>query len=81
MRRFPAENGQRAQMAVTFVGFDPDAKRWNIAVVNDGGSCYTRYGSSPDFNGSRWVDGYPADGGQAITTLGSGKLFRFPASR
>jgi hypothetical protein len=66
---FPAQNGAPAQSAVAFVGFDTDAKRWSIVVVNGDGSYYTRYSISSELDGSRWTDLDPADGGQARITL------------
>jgi hypothetical protein len=65
---FAPQNGAPRQTAVTFVGFDGDAKRWNIVSLNALGSYYTRSSSSRDFNGSRWTDAYPADG--ATATIG-----------
>ena len=63
---FAPQNGQPKDVAQTFVGFDAAAKRWNIVSIDADGSYYTRYSSSRDFNGSHWVDGYPADGGKAV---------------
>jgi hypothetical protein len=68
---FPAQNGSPPQTAVAYVGFDADAKRWSIVVVNGDGSYYTRYSTSSKLDGSRWTDRDPADGGQARITLPS----------
>lgn len=66
---FPAQNGQPAQTSEAFVGFDPNLKRWNIVVIGDDGSYYTRSSTSAQLNGSRWKDRDPADGGQAEITI------------
>lgn len=66
---FAPQNGQPAQRALTFVGFDPDSKRWNIISIDSGGSYYTRYSASPDVNGSHWVDGDPADGARSVLRI------------
>ncbi len=63
---FAPQNGQPAQTAVTYVGYDPDAKQWNIVSVSNGGSYYTRASASHALDGSRWTDAYPADGAKAI---------------
>ena len=65
----PAQNGQPAGVSDAFVGYDRNAKRWNIVVVNDDGSYYTRESSSSALDGSQWKDRDPADGGQAEITL------------
>jgi hypothetical protein len=62
---FAPQNGRPRDTGSTFVGFDNDAKRWNIIAIDSGGSYYTRYSKSPSFNGSHWIDGYPADGARA----------------
>jgi hypothetical protein len=63
---FAPQNGQRKRAGQTFVGFDAAAKRWNIVSLDAGGSYYTRSSASPEFPKSRWVDGFPADGGTAV---------------
>jgi hypothetical protein len=63
---FAPQNGLPAQVSSTFVGFDAAAKQWNIVSIDRAGSYYTRYSSSPAFNGSQWTDGYPADGAHAM---------------
>jgi hypothetical protein len=71
---YPAQNGAPRGTAITFLGFDADAKRWNIIAVSGTGSYYTRYSTSPALDGSKWTDGFPADGGRAtIRTFGSGR--------
>jgi hypothetical protein len=74
---FAPQNGQPAQTAVTFIGYDPDAKQWNIVSVNQGGSYYTRASTSRDLNGSRWTDVYPADGAKAIVRIPSATAYTF----
>lgn len=66
---FAPQNGQPADVAQTFVGFDSGAKRWNIVSIDTDGSYYTRYSLSRSFKDSKWIDGYPADGGKAIIGL------------
>lgn len=66
---FPPQNGTRAQVSEAFVGYERDAKRWHIVVINDDGSYYTRSSTSALLNGSHWTDREPADGGQAQITL------------
>lgn len=66
---FPTQGGQPADVSSTFVGYDSDAKQWNIISIDRAGSYYTRMSKSPAFSGSHWTDGYPADGGQAVITV------------
>jgi hypothetical protein len=74
---FAPQNGQPANSASTFVGFDRDAKRWNIVSLDIAGSYYTRYSGSAAFNGSRWADGYPADGANAVIRLRGTRQYTF----
>jgi hypothetical protein len=74
---YPAQNGQPAGTAITFVGFDAAAKRWSIVSVSADGSYYTRYSTSRDFNGSQWIDGDPADGGKAVVKVISSGEYTF----
>lgn len=62
---FAPQNGRPRDSGSTFVGFDSNAKQWNIVAIDRGGSYYTRYSKSPSFDGSHWSDGYPADGARA----------------
>jgi hypothetical protein len=62
---FAPQNGHPRDTGSTFVGFDADAKQWNIVAIDASGSYYTRYSKSPSFKGSHWMDGYPADGARA----------------
>jgi hypothetical protein len=66
---FAPQNGRPRDTGSTFVGFDDDAKQWNIIAIDTAGSYYTRYSKSPSFNGSHWIDGYPADGARATIAL------------
>lgn len=74
---FAAQNGQPAQTAVTFVGYDAQAKQWNIVSVSDNGTYYTRASTSRELNGSRWTDAYPADGAKAIIRMPSATEYTF----
>jgi hypothetical protein len=74
---FPPQNGTGANISQAFVGYDRGAKRWNIVVINDDGSYYTRYSTSPQLNGSQWKDLNPADGGTAVITLPNSKQYVF----
>lgn len=74
---FAAQNGQPAQTAVTFVGYDAQAKQWNIVSISNDGSYYTRASTSRVLNGSRWTDAYPADGAKAIITIPSAGTYTF----
>jgi hypothetical protein len=74
---FAPQNGQAAQTAVTFIGYDSDAKQWNIVSVSHDGSYYTRASTSRDLNGSRWTDAYPADGAKAIIRIPSATVYTF----
>jgi hypothetical protein len=74
---FAPQNGQPAQTAVTYVGYDPGSKQWNIVSVSNGGSYYTRASTSRDLNGSRWTDAYPADGAKAIIRIPSPTEYTF----
>lgn len=74
---FAPQNGQGAQKGVTYVGYDSDAKRWNIVAIQSTGSYYTRSSTSTDINGSRWTDGYPSDGGRAVLRIPSTQKYTF----
>jgi hypothetical protein len=77
---FAPQNGAPARTAFTYLGYDPSNKRWNIVSMSSGGSYYTRYSTSGDLNGSRWVDGYPADGGKAVIAIPSATEYTFTFS-
>lgn len=73
--------GKPPDVAHVFVGFDPEAKRWNIVGVDSSGSYWTRHSTSKAFDGSRWIDDYPADGGTAVVrVLKSGAEYTFDLS-
>jgi len=74
---FAPQNGQPKDVAQTFVGFDSGTKRWNIVSIDADGSYYTRYSGSRAFNGSHWVDGYPADGGSAVIGTPNPRQYTF----
>lgn len=74
---FPAQNGARAQVSQTYVGYDASAKKWHIVALGYGGSFYTRESSSPRLDGSTWVDDDPADGGRAVITLPNANQYVF----
>jgi hypothetical protein len=74
---FAPQNGQPADTASTFVGFDATAKRWNIISIDADGSYYTRYSSSRVFDGSHWSDGYPADGAKAVIRVRGNRQYTF----
>lgn len=74
---FAPQNGQPADTASTFVGFDGSAKRWNIVSVDNDGSYYTRSSRSKSFDGSHWVDGYPADGAKAVIRVHGRQQYTF----
>jgi hypothetical protein len=68
----PPQNGASADTTTVFVGYDGSNKRWNIIGVDADGSYYTRSSRSAAFDGSRWQDDYPSDGGRAVVrTFGS----------
>ncbi|HZT03216.1 MAG TPA: hypothetical protein VFA39_13215 [Steroidobacteraceae bacterium] len=74
---FAPQNGQPADAAFTFVGFDSNTKQWNIVSVDNDGSYYTRSSKSKSFDGSHWVDGYPADGARAVIRLRGKRQYTF----
>lgn len=74
---FPPQNGAPADKASTFVGFDRTAKRWSIVSLDLDGSYYTRHSTSPTFDGSRWTDNFPADGGTAIIRVSNSRDYTF----
>lgn len=74
---FAPQNGQPADTASTFVGFDTQAKRWNIVSIDRDGTYYTRLSKSKAFDGSQWVDGYPADGAQAVIRVRGNRQYTF----
>ena len=82
---YPPQNGAAADISTVFVGYDSSNKRWNIVSVDLDGSYYTRSSRSAAFDGSRWQDVYPADGGKAvIRTFGSARYtfdFVLPAAK
>jgi hypothetical protein len=74
---FAPQNGAPAQTNFTYLGYDQTSKRWNIVSMRSSGSYYTRFSTSRELNGSRWVDGYPADGGTAVITIPSPSQYLF----
>lgn len=71
-------SSEPSQQGQVFVGFDPTAKRWSIIGVDSSGAYWIRHSSSKDFDGSRWVDTDPDDGGRAhIRVLRSGVQYTF----
>lgn len=74
---FAPQNGQPADSASVFVGFDAKAKQWNIIAIDIDGSYYTRSSASKAFDGSHWVDVYPADGAKAIVGLRGKRQYTF----
>ncbi|HEX5206620.1 MAG TPA: hypothetical protein VFW10_02355 [Steroidobacteraceae bacterium] len=74
---FAPQNGQPGDTASTFVGFDGNAKQWNIVSIDNDGSYYTRSSRSGSFDGSHWVDGYPADGAKAVIRLRDKRQYTF----
>lgn len=62
---FPAQNGSPAGQGESFIRYDSSAGRWVITGVDTMGVYFTASSSSHTFNGSHWVDNYPADGGWA----------------
>jgi hypothetical protein len=74
---FAPQNGEPADTAATFVAYDSAAKRWNIVSLDVSGSYYTRFSTSRAFNGSRWIDGYPADNGRAVLKIFGSKRYTF----
>lgn len=74
---FPPQHGQPADTASTFVGFDAQTQRWNIVSIDTDGSYYTRYSTSKTFDGSHWLDGYPADGAKALIRVQGRQQYTF----
>lgn len=74
---FAPQNGQPADSASVFVGFDAKAKQWNIISADIDGSYYTRSSRSRAFDGSHWVDRYPADGAKAVVGLRGKQQYTF----
>jgi hypothetical protein len=74
---FAPQNNQPGDIASTFVGYDAQAKRWNIISIDTDGSYYTRYSRSGAFDGSQWADGDPADGGKAVIRVHGGEQYTF----
>jgi hypothetical protein len=73
---FPAQGGLTAFTAVTFLGFDRAANRWDIVSVNPQ-SYYTRTSVSSQLADSRWNDEDPADGGRARLHIYGNQHYRF----
>jgi hypothetical protein len=82
---YPPQNGSAADKKTVFVGYDSSDKRWNIVGVDVDGSYYTRSSRSSTFDGSRWTDDYPGDGGKAVVrTFGSARYtfdFTLPTAK
>jgi hypothetical protein len=74
---FAPQNGQPADRASTFVGFDATTRQWNIISIDADGSYYTRYSKSRSFDGSHWLDGYPADGAKALIRTEGKRRYTF----
>lgn len=77
---YPAQHDQPAGTAVKFLGYDTAHKRWIVSSVDDSGGYYVIYSNSPAFDGSRWNDGYPADGGTASIRVVSANEYIFDAA-
>jgi hypothetical protein len=74
---FSPQNGQPALYGSNYIGYDPAAKQWNIIALFKPGSYYTRYSHSVSFDGSQWLDGYPADGARAVIRTYNGAKYTF----
>lgn len=71
-------SGEPSRQGQVFVGFDQTAKRWSIIGVDSSGAYWIRHSTSRDFDGSRWSDTDPDDGGRAfIRVLKSGTQYTF----
>lgn len=73
----PAQGGAAGDTNNAFVGYDRTAKRWDIVGADNQGYYYTRSSHSAHFNGSRWHNDYPADGGIAIIRTFGSKRYTF----
>lgn len=74
---FAPQNGQPADVASTYVGYDADAKAFNIVSLDADGSWFSRKSTSRALNGTRWNDIYPADGTRAHLTFPDGRHYVF----
>lgn len=63
--RFPAQNGEPGGTGISFTRYDSHAGKWVITGADTGGTLFTATSSNHAFDGSRWVDVYPADNGWA----------------
>ncbi len=66
---FAAQAGAPGGTGVSFIGYDVKKARWVITGVDTNGSYFTAASSSPDLDGSVWMDTYPADNGGAVLHL------------
>lgn len=62
---YPAQNGEPAGTGISLVRYDSHAGHWLIVGADTGGTAFTATSSSHAFDGSHWVDAYPADNGWA----------------
>jgi hypothetical protein len=63
---YPAQNGAPAGTGVTFFGYDAKNKHWVVTGVGTDGSYFIATSSSPEFNGSKFMDQYPSDHGTTV---------------
>lgn len=66
---FPSQNGERAGTGMSFSTYDAQHGRWVITYADSNGTYFTASSSSHAFNGSHWVDEYPADNGTATVRM------------
>jgi hypothetical protein len=79
--RYPAQNGQPAGSAIKLLGYDSAARRWIVTSVDDSGGYYVMYSTSPSFDGSKWIDGYPVDKGTASIKVTTPNEYTFDAAK
>ncbi|MBV8116951.1 MAG: hypothetical protein JOZ01_03175 [Candidatus Eremiobacteraeota bacterium] len=77
---YPAQNGQPGGSGSTYLGYDSKNKRWVITGVGTDGSYFTAYSNSRNYDGSHWVDAYPADGGTAVIHMPASNRYMLDSS-
>ncbi len=66
---YPAQNGEAAATGIGFFGYDAKHHRWVVGNFDTSGGYSINVSTSPSFNNSHWVDGYPTGGGTATVMM------------
>ncbi|MGC1379760.1 MAG: hypothetical protein WA814_01910 [Candidatus Baltobacteraceae bacterium] len=64
---YPAQMGQPAGMGTTFFGYDAKNHRWIVAGAGTNGEYFVNYSNSQNFDGAKWINGFPNARTTAVT--------------